>query len=237
MSGGAPLLYGFDINELYDFDLAARDGVRQSSRAAQPVAGTADPTTAGAGADARGFAVSTGDDTAAFFARHGSLGPTKFEYLVRARSPIHFRPYDLVVIPRAQLAPEHFTMSASGVVHVFGSEQPSAFLPLSAWMQQSSSFNVLTTIRFLHFSLAAKIFRTWRANVRYKLYASQRRKLARRLFVVKPAFCGTLLEINALCCQMRAGENTGLIAVKMYYVVLRVMPMCLNSLSLSGAPP
>ena len=81
MSGAPPLFYGFDINELYDFDLAARDGVRQSSRAAQPVAGTADPTTAGAGADARGFAVSTGDDTAAFFARHGSLGPKKFEYL------------------------------------------------------------------------------------------------------------------------------------------------------------
>eukprot|EP00965_Chrysotila_dentata_P180311 5952993-Pleurochrysis_carterae.AAC.2 len=33
-------------------------------------------------------------------------------------------------------------MSACGVVHVFGNEQPSEFLPLSSWMQQSTFFNV-----------------------------------------------------------------------------------------------
>ena len=34
----------------------------------------------------------------------------------------------------------------------------------------------------------------------------------RRLFLAKPAFCSTLLEINALCYELRTGENTRLMA-------------------------
>ena len=71
---------------------------------------------------------------------------------------------------------------------------------------------VLTSIRFFKHYLAAKIFRLWRANVRYKLYCAQRNKLTGRLFLAKPAFCGTLLEINALCYELRTGDNTRLMA-------------------------
>ena len=118
-----------------------------------------------------------------------------------------------VTHPRvSQVDAEYFTMSACGIVHVFASEQPSEFLPLSTWMQQSTFFNVLTSIRFFKHYLVAKIFRLWRANVRYKLYVGQRKKLCRRLFLAKPAFCSTLLEINALCYELRTGENTRLLA-------------------------
>ncbi len=58
-----------------------------------------------------------------------------------------------------QVDAEYFTMSACGIVHVFASEQPSEFLPLSTWMQQSTFFNVLTSIRFFKHYLVAKIFR------------------------------------------------------------------------------
>ena len=71
---------------------------------------------------------------------------------------------------------------------------------------------MLTSIRFFKHYLAAKIFRLWRANVRYKLYCAQRNKLTGRLFLAKPAFCGTLLEINALCYELRTGDNTRLMA-------------------------
>ena len=71
---------------------------------------------------------------------------------------------------------------------------------------------MLTSIRFFKHYLAAKIFRLWRANVRYKLYCAQRNKLTGRLFLAKPAFCSTLLEINALCYELRTGDNTRLMA-------------------------
>ena len=77
---------------------------------------------------------------------------------------------------------------------------------------QSTFFNVLSSIRFFKHYLAAKSFRLWRANVRYKLYKHQRSKLCRRLFLAKPAICSTLLEINALCYEQRTGENTRLMA-------------------------
>ena len=39
-----------------------------------------------------------------------------------------------------------------------------------------------------------------------------RRQLATRLFVAKNAFCRTLLEINALCYELRTGDNTRLLS-------------------------
>ena len=158
--------------------------------------------------------LTNGDEAANFFARNGNNTPVKFVYLNRARTGDEFRPYDLAVVSREQTDPEYFTMSACGVVHVFAPEQkhPSEFIQLSTWMQQSTFFNVLTSIRFFKHYLAAKIFRLWRANVRYKLYQEQRTKLCKSLFLSKPAFCGTLLEINALCYELRTGEKTRLLS-------------------------
>ena len=78
-------------------------------------------------------------------------------------------------------------MSANGVVHVFSGDQklPSEFIQLSDWMQQSTFFNVLCSIRFFKHYLAAKIFRLWRANVRYKLYDQCRSRLCKKLFLSK----------------------------------------------------
>ena len=42
-----------------------------------------------------------------------------------------------------------------------------------------------------------QVFRTWRNNVRYKLYCGQRRRLAQKLFLAKPTFCNPLLQVNA----------------------------------------
>ena len=203
-SQGAPL-YAFNIEELYDYDLpnirrpsesltAAAQGRSSFSRsagssrkAAVDVSDAAAPA-ADATEEATGEArLTNGDEAANFFARNGNHTPVKFVYLNRARTGDEFRPYDLAVVSREQTDPEYFTMSACGVVHVFSAEQkhPSEFIQLSTWMQQSTFFNVLTSIRFFKHYLAAKIFRLWRANVRYKLYVAQRNKLCKRLFLAK----------------------------------------------------
>ena len=225
-SVGAPL-YAFNIEELYDYDLpnirrpsealtAAAQPMRlsmaPSSKKAVDVTDAAAPETE---EEATGEArLTNGDEAANFFARNGNHTPVKFVYLNRARTGDEFRPYDLAVVSREQTDPEYFTMSACGVVHVFSAEQkhPSEFIQLSTWMQQSTYFNVLTSIRFFKHYLAAKIFRLWRANVRYKLYVAQRNKLVKRLFLGKPAFCSTLLEINALCYELHTSDKTRLTA-------------------------
>ena len=148
--------------------------------------------------------LTNGDEAANFFARNGNNTPVKFVYLNRARTGDEFRPYDLAVVSREQTTPSTSRCRrAAWCTFSRGAEAPSEFIQLSTWMQQSTFFNVLTSIRFFRHYLAAKIFRLWRANVRYKLYVAQRNKLCKKLFLAKPAFCSTLLEINALCYELR----------------------------------
>jgi len=226
-------LYSFNIQELYDYDLpniqrpseqltAMISQRGRGSSATKRLAPLADAAAAAAGdatvphndIDGAGeeSVLRSGDDAANFFARRGNHTPVKFVYLNRAKTGDAFRPYDLVVVSREKVEAEYFTMSANGVAHAYATAQPSEFMSLSAWMEQSTFFNVLQSIRFFRHYLAAKIFRLWRANVRHKLYCAVRKQLAKKLFVARTAFCRTLLEINALCYELRTGENTQLMA-------------------------
>ena len=193
---GQVSLYSFNINELYDYDLPnirrpsdaltalanqklRAPGSRGASKRVLPPLNAADAPAGDAADEQKDPAaeeeegeeegegkLKTGDEAANFFARNGNHTPVKFVYLNRARTGDLFRPYDLTVVSREQVDAEYFTMSACGVVHVFASGLPSEFVLLSTWMQQSTFFNVLTSIRFFKHYLAAKIFRLWRANVR-----------------------------------------------------------------------
>lgn len=49
---------------------------------------------------------------------------------------------------------------------------------------------------------AAKLFRVWRSEVRYRIYCKQRKQLKRNLFLARPSFCGPLLEVNKLMHEL-----------------------------------
>lgn len=167
MGQGAVSLYGFNIEELYDYDLPnirkpsetltamASQRLRSSPAVSRgpgrlpPLQGSASDIAASPAMDATESTegdgeekLKTGDEAANFFARNGNHTPVKFVYLNRAKTGDAFRPYDLVVVSREQVDTEYFTMSALGVVHVFNEQQPSEFIQLSTWMQQSTFFNV-----------------------------------------------------------------------------------------------
>ena len=76
---------------------------------------------------------------------------------------LEFRPYNLVVVRREDSNPEHYTMSAEGVVHITPG-QPAEFTSLAQWMRESTLFNVLTRIRFFKNFLIGKAFREWRSS-------------------------------------------------------------------------
>ncbi len=143
----------------------------------------------------------TGQDAIAFFARMGNDTPMKFVYCNRAETRDEFRPYDLVIVNRKQVEPEMFTISTTGVVHV-QPNSPSEFISLADWMHEATSFNILRSIRFFRDYLIAKMFRLWRSNVRYRLYVKQRKQLSRNLFLARPSFCDSLLEVKKLMFEM-----------------------------------
>jgi len=137
----------------------------------------------------------SGEDAIAFFARHGNETPIKFVYCNRVSSPGQYRPYDLVVVSRKQVEPEHFMISASGVVHVLPGA-PSEFSTLAEWTHSSQLFNILRSIRFFKHYLITKMFQLWRRNVRFRLFAKQRKHVCNSLFMARPSFSRHLIEVN-----------------------------------------
>jgi dynein heavy chain len=58
---------------------------------------------------------------------------------------------------------------------------PTEFLTLSDWMQQSTMFNVLTSMKFFKYYLVNKVFGLWKGNVRYRTYIKTRQNLSKQL--------------------------------------------------------
>jgi len=138
------------------------------------------------------FAIETGEQAISFFAKHGHNTPIKFVNCKRKPVPgDQFRPYDLIKVEDDKaLESEYFTISAQGVVHIQQEKAkkgrkpdiiPTEFLSLSEWMQQSTMFNVLTSMKFFKHYIIGKVFSLWKGNVRFKMYNRTLQSLAKNL--------------------------------------------------------
>lgn len=170
----------------------------------------------------------TGEDAISFFAKYGNTTPIKFLNCVRAHNTSQFRPYDLVIIHDYQeilKLNEYFTVSPSGIVHVYtkgnkkalqikststgmgddvapqpsqGNEESTDYISLSDWMKESTQFNILSNIHFFKNYVLCKIFCIWRANVKYRIYCNTRQKLIQNVFFCKPVFANNVIEMNKI---------------------------------------
>jgi dynein heavy chain len=117
--------------------------------------------------------VKTGEDAIAFFALHGDQSPVKFIHFNSAAAALqnsfNFRPYDLVRVAPKKVNPEHYIMSAAGLVHVVAGE-PSNFVPLPEWTRESTLFNVVGNIRFFKNYLLMKSFLMWNTYKKFRVY-------------------------------------------------------------------
>ena len=156
-------------------------------------------------------AIRTGDQAISFFAKHGTNMPIKF--LNCNRRPVaaaHYRPYDLVVEEdEKKLDREYYTISAQGVVLVQNEKKkrskPGAteFLTLSDWMQQSTMFNVLTSMKFFKYYLISKVFGRWKGNVRYRTFTKTRLALSENLIQARPDYQPCFMDINRILFEMQ----------------------------------
>lgn len=60
----------------------------------------------------------TGDDAIGYFKELESGGPVQLVYCNRTSTGKEFTPYDLSVVPRSLVNPEHFIISPAGIVHI-----------------------------------------------------------------------------------------------------------------------
>jgi len=159
----------------------------------------------------------TGEHAISFFAKHGNNMPIKFLNCNRKKLPPSlFRPYDLVVVDEDEdvLDMEYFTISAQGVVQIYADKRknkmtvtPTEFLTLSEWMQQSTMFNVLTSMKFFKHYLIGKVFNLWKGNVRYRMFNKTRQDLAKGLIQTRPDFLPSYMDINRILYEMQCRQT------------------------------
>eukprot|EP00796_Vickermania_ingenoplastis_P010528 gene10529-7314_t len=136
----------------------------------------------------------TAEDAIAFFSANGSKSDVKYILLNRKSRKLEFRPYDLLVVPNGSEDPEHYIMSATGVVHIHPG-YPSEVVSLSEWMRESSLFIVLRKIPYFKNYLLYKAFFRLHQNLRARQYAATRKRLAKDFLLTTHTFSGHGLDL------------------------------------------
>lgn len=99
------------------------------------------------------------------------------------------------------------SIKAKGLIRENQDVVHTEFFKLSDWMQQSTMFNVLTSMKFFRTYINGKIFQLWKGNVRHKKYLRTRQKLARNLIWSRQAFLPTYLKINKGLLKMSLNKT------------------------------
>ncbi|XP_077782912.1 dynein heavy chain domain-containing protein 1 isoform X3 [Podarcis muralis] len=156
---------------------------------------------AGAAGD-RGGEMVTSLEAAELFARKRHLGKISFIYFNVAQNR-HFRPYDLVAVPKRLVNPQHYIFSPFGVLHVHPEEGSEAF-SLGELHRQAVLWQLLQYIPFFRLFLVRKAFVRWFVNVKHLHYLKCREKLSLQLLHSVPHFGLALLHISRLLLQLHS---------------------------------
>ena len=150
--------------------------------------------------------IKTSKDVIDYYIRHGHNAQIKLFHCNTMPQGDNFNPYQLEVVDRQKVNTEHFTISSSGVVHV-QSATHAEFTPLGEWIREQSIFNLLTQMKFFKYYIVNKMFKSWWSKVRHTLYRQVRERLKKKLFLAKPTFCPTLMEVYGFVTDV---SNTAL---------------------------
>ncbi|XP_072332032.1 dynein heavy chain domain-containing protein 1-like [Scyliorhinus torazame] len=143
----------------------------------------------------------SGEDAVGILAKCSHLGKTKFYYLNIKPSPV-FRPYDLIVVPKHKLDPEHYVFSTFGVLAIspgLGSE----VMSLGDWQREAMLWRALTHIPFFKNYLLQRAFALWYRNMKREWMLKHRNVLWSCLLPAIPHFGAALLQISRLFQELR----------------------------------
>jgi hypothetical protein len=163
--------------------------------------------------------IHTVDEAIQYFAQHRSQTPIKFIKLVPNPhlKPQDFNPYDLIVLhtdpietqtlSSHQTSTKHnltgeeerehhsYIMTAGSIVHSDPDFQDES-LSLGEWVRASRLFSVIRKINYFKLYLYRKMFDTWRANVRFKQFKRQQKRVRDHLFLANPSFASTIVSLH-----------------------------------------
>ncbi|TPP41138.1 Dynein heavy chain and region D6 of dynein motor family protein [Leishmania donovani] len=138
--------------------------------------------------------IHTSEEAVAFFTANGDSTSVKHVFLNYAPKGLDFCPYDLVATKKGSEEPEHYILSATGIVHVRPG-MPSEVMTLADWMKEASLFNILRKIPFFKNFLLYKAFLRLQMKLKQRKYAATRRSLVKDLLVARPTFAYPILDL------------------------------------------
>ncbi|XP_077197132.1 dynein heavy chain domain-containing protein 1 isoform X2 [Paroedura picta] len=134
------------------------------------------------------------------FVRNRQAGHMRFLYLNAAPSR-HFRPYDLVVVPKWLANPEHYIFSPFGVLHIHPEEGAEA-LALGDWHREAVLWQLMQHIPFFRLFLVRKAFVRWYCNTKHLQHLKHQEMLGSQLLQAVPHFGAALLHISRLLQEL-----------------------------------
>ncbi|WIA31508.1 hypothetical protein OEZ86_002401 [Tetradesmus obliquus] len=115
-------------------------------------------------------------------------------------------PYDLQVVPRAQLGASYCSVTATGIVQVPGGGEPCMHTPVGLWVRGSSMHRILRGLPAFKQLWQGHAIRRWHANVRQLKFQRSRQRLAQQLLLLKLPYLKLLMDCRA---KMGAILDTG----------------------------
>ena len=142
----------------------------------------------------------TGREIVERFVKGHFLGSTKFAYLNRAESK-HYDPYNLIVVPRKKMNPEHFVVSSHAILHVIPN-RPSELVPLNEWYKEALLFNATLKFNFFKNFLIAKMFLRWKRVKKVSQFRALCDLVSKSMITCTPGFGSALLRIYSLVVDL-----------------------------------
>ena len=126
----------------------------------------------------------------------------EFVYLAPAQSDaVSFNPYDLQIVPHADINQASFyTMSSSGVTHF--ADGSVEFTPLDQWEREYHLFNQISQLNVFRMYKLWKGWATWKRFVCKRKQRFARAALEKQLFLLNPIFQRSLKRLRELCYSL-----------------------------------
>ena len=142
----------------------------------------------------------TGREIVERFVKGHFLGSTKFAYLNRAESK-HYDPYNLIVVAKKKIKPEHFVVSSHAILHVIPN-RPSELVPLNEWYKEALLFKAICTYNFFKNFLIAKMFLRWKRVKKVNQFTALCDHVSKSIITCTPDFGSALLRIYSLVVDL-----------------------------------
>lgn len=108
-----------------------------------------------------------------------------------------WNPYDLTVVSKTKVDPEHFVISKFGILRVYP-DQTSDFQSFADWLREAGLYKLLRKISFLKNYLIQRAFRQWYNNARFIRFSQVHLQVSKLSIRFLPDFASALLKIKSL---------------------------------------